>query len=132
LDFLTSQVTINGPLTKADKSQWDRFHDLLGQVDREVESLTAQLKKARAKSYRASLELEIAELQHARGLLVEKIGEPSERRTKTAPASMDPSEREAECVKAESTATRAKISLSTLKGQFEQERHLREIQRRRK
>jgi hypothetical protein len=107
LNFLTSEVTFIGPLTKADKAQWDRFHDLLGQADRELESLTAQLKKARSKSYRASLEHEIAELQHARGLLVEKIGEPSERRTKTAPISIEASDRETECVNAELMETKS-------------------------
>jgi hypothetical protein len=42
LDFLTSQVTIRVPLTKAHKAEWDRFHHLFDQVDREVESLTVQ------------------------------------------------------------------------------------------
>jgi hypothetical protein len=80
LNFLTSEVTFIGPLIKQHKAEWDRLHDLVEQADREVESLTAQLKKTRSKSYRASLEDEIAELRRARGLLVERIGEPSQRR----------------------------------------------------
>lgn len=80
LDFLTSEVTFIGSLIKQQKAELDRLYDLVEQVDREVESLTAQLKKTRSKSYRASLEDEIAELRHARGLLVEKTGEPSQRR----------------------------------------------------
>ena len=80
LNFLTSEVTLIGPLIKQHKAEWDRLHDLLEQADDEVESLTARLKKTRSKSYRASLEDEIAELRRLRGLLVERIGEPSERR----------------------------------------------------
>jgi hypothetical protein len=81
LNFLTSGVTFVGPLIKEHKAEWDRLHDLVEQSDGEVESLTAQLKKTRSKSYRASLEHEIAEIRHARGALVKLIGEPSQRRT---------------------------------------------------
>ena len=80
LNFLTSEVTFIGPLIKQQKAELDRLHDLVEQADGEVESLTAQLKKTRSKSYRASLEDEIAELRRLRGLLVERIGEPSQRR----------------------------------------------------
>ena len=80
LNFLTSEVTFIGPLIKQQKVEWDRLHDLVEQADREVDSLTAQLKKTRSKSYRASLEEEIAELRRLRGLLVERVGEPSQRR----------------------------------------------------
>jgi hypothetical protein len=90
-----------GPLIKQHKAELDRLYDLVEQVDGEVESLTAQLKKTRSKSYRASLEQEIAELRHARGRLVERIGEPSQRRKMTAPISMEASDCEAEFVNAE-------------------------------
>jgi hypothetical protein len=80
LNFQTSEVTVIGPLTKQQKAELDSFYDLVERADREVESLTAQLKKTRSKSNRASLEHEIAELRRARGLLVEKFGEPSRRR----------------------------------------------------
>jgi hypothetical protein len=80
LNFLTSEVTFIGPLIKQQKVEWDRLHDLVEQADREVDRLTDQLKKARSKSYRASLEEEIAELRRLRGLLVERVGEPSHRR----------------------------------------------------
>jgi hypothetical protein len=132
LNFLTSEVTFIGPLIKQQKAELDRFHDLVEQCDREVEAMTAQLKKTRSKSYRASLEHEIAEIRHARGLLVEKIGEPSQRRKVAAPISMDASNLETECVKAELKGTRAKNHRSTLEDQFAQERRAREIQRKRK
>jgi hypothetical protein len=45
LNFLTSEVTFIGPLIKQHKAEWDRLHDLVEQADREVASLTAQLKK---------------------------------------------------------------------------------------
>jgi Family of unknown function (DUF5681) len=82
LDFATSQVTFKGPLTKEDKAEWDRLYDLVEQADREIASLSEKAKRTRSKSYRASLEDEIAQLQGARELLVEKIGEPSQRRRK--------------------------------------------------
>ena len=110
----------------------DCLHDLVEQADREVESLTTQLKKTRSKSYRASLEHEIAEIRHARGLLVERVGEPSQRRKVAAPTSTEASDRETECVEAELKGTRAKNHCSTLEDQFAQERRVREIQRRRK
>lgn len=80
LNFLTSEVIFVGPLIKQQKVEWDRLHDLVEQADRELDSLTAQSKKTRSKSYRASLEEEIAELRRLRGLLVERVGEPSQRR----------------------------------------------------
>ncbi|MFZ0602976.1 MAG: DUF5681 domain-containing protein [Roseiarcus sp.] len=80
LNFLTSEVTILGPFMKQQKAELDRLYDLVEQADGEVESLTAESKKTRSKSYRASLEHEIAELRRLRGLLVERIGEPSLRR----------------------------------------------------
>ena len=132
LDFLTGQITINGPLIKQHKAEWDRLHNLLEQCDREVESLTTQLKKTRSQSYRASLEHNIAELRHARGLLVDRIGEPSLRRKMTAPISMEASDRKTECVNAELKRTKAKSYDFMLEEQFAQERRLREIQRRRK
>ena len=80
LNFLTSEVTIIGPLIKQQKVELDRFHDLVEQSDREVESLTAQLKKTRSKSYRESLEHDVAEIRHYREILVKMVGEPSQRR----------------------------------------------------
>jgi hypothetical protein len=132
LNFLTSEVTFIGPLIKQHKAELERFHDLVEQADREVESLTTQSKKTRSKSDRASLEHEIAEIRHARGLLVERVGEPSQRRKVTAPISMEASDRETECVNAELKETKAKSYQSTLKEQFAQERRVRETQRRKK
>jgi hypothetical protein len=51
LNFLTGEVTIIGPLIKQHKAELDRFHDLVEQADRVVESSTVQLKKTRSKSY---------------------------------------------------------------------------------
>src|SRR6202522_4528343 len=45
LNFLTSEVTLIGPLIRQHKAEWDRLHDLLEQADGEIESLTARLKK---------------------------------------------------------------------------------------
>jgi hypothetical protein len=45
-----------------------------------LETMTAQMKKTRSRPDRASLEHEIFELGRARELLVERIGEPSQRR----------------------------------------------------
>jgi hypothetical protein len=53
--------------------------------------MAAQLKKTRSRTNRSSLEHEIFELERARELLVERIGEPSQRRKMTAPISMEPS-----------------------------------------
>jgi hypothetical protein len=80
LNFRTSEVTFIGPLTKEGKAQWDRLHDLLEQADRELETMTAQLKKTRSRINRASLEHEIFELGRVRELLVERIwrAEPAE------------------------------------------------------
>ena len=109
----------------------DRFHDLVEQADAEVECLTAKLKKTRSKSYRASLEHEIAEIRHARGLLVERVGEPSQRRKVAAPTSTEASDRKGECVNAELNETKAKSYHSMLDEQFAQERRVRGAQRRR-
>jgi hypothetical protein len=114
LNFQTSEVTIVGPLTKEGKAQWDRLHDLLEQADRELETMTAQLKKTRSRPYRASLEHEIFELGRVRELLVERIGEPSQRRRMTAPISMEASDH------------------CSLEEQFALKRRAREAQRRRK
>jgi hypothetical protein len=113
LNFRTSEVTFVGPLTKEGKAQWDRLHDLLEQADRELETMTAQLKKTRSRTDRSSLEHEIFELGRARELLVERIGEPSQRRKMTAPISMEASDH-------------------SLEEQFAQERCARESQRTRK
>ena len=56
LNLRTSGVIIIGPLIKQQKAEWDRLHDLLEQCDREVQAMTAQMKKTRSKNYRASLE----------------------------------------------------------------------------
>ena len=114
LNFRTSQVTFVGPLTKEGKVQWDRLHDLLEQADNELEAMTTQLKKTRSRTDRSSLEHEIFELGRTRELLVEKIGEPSQRRKMTAPISMEASDH------------------SSLEEQFAQERRARESPRRRK
>jgi hypothetical protein len=114
LNFRTSEVTFIGPLTKEGKVQWDRLHDLLEKADRELETMTAQLKKTRSKPNQASLEHEIFELGRVRELLVERIGEPSQRRKTTAPISMEAYDH------------------SSLEEQFAQERRAREPQRRRK
>jgi Family of unknown function (DUF5681) len=114
LNFQTSEVTIVGPLTKEGKAHWDHLHDLLEQADRELENMTAQLKKTRSRPARASLEHEIFELGRVRELLVEKIGEPSQRRKMTAPISMEASDH------------------SSLEEHFAQERRAREPQRTRK
>jgi Family of unknown function (DUF5681) len=82
LDFRTSGVKFLGPLLKEHKAELDRLYDLAEQADREIASLSEQAKKTRSKSYRTSVEDEIAQLQSARELLVEKIGEPSQRRRK--------------------------------------------------
>jgi hypothetical protein len=113
LNFRTSEVTFVGPLTKEGKAQWDRLHDLLEKADRELETMTAQLKKTRSRTDRSSLEHEIFELGRARELLVERIGEPSQRRKMTAPISME-------------------VSDHSLEEQFAQERRAREPQRTRK
>jgi Family of unknown function (DUF5681) len=114
LNFRTSQVTFVGPLTKEGKVQWDRLHDLLEQADRELETMTARLKKTRPRLDQTSLVHEIFELGRARELLVERIGEPSQRRKTTVPISMEASDH------------------SRLEEQFAQERRAREAQRRRK
>jgi hypothetical protein len=114
LNFRTSEVTFVGPLTKEGKVQWDRLHDLLEKADRELETMTAQLKKTRSRTNRSSLEHEIFELGRARELLVERIGEPSQRRKMTAPKSIEASDH------------------SRLEEQCAQERRARESQRTRK
>jgi hypothetical protein len=91
----------------------DRLHDLLEKADREFETMTAQLKKTRSRTDRSSPEHEIFELGRARELLVERIGEPSQRRKMTAPISMEASDH-------------------SLEEQFAQERCARESQRTRK
>jgi hypothetical protein len=101
-------------LTKEGKVQWDRLHDLLEQADNELEAMTTKLKKTRSKPNQASLEHEIFELGRARELLVERIGEPSQRRKMTAPKSMEASDH------------------SRLEEQCAQERRAREPQRTRK
>jgi Family of unknown function (DUF5681) len=114
LNFRTSQVTFIGPLTKEGKAQWNRLHDLLEKADNELEAMTAQLKKTRSRTNRSSLEHEIFELERARELLVERIGEPSQRRKMTAPKSIEASDH------------------SRLEEQCAQERRARESQRTRK
>jgi hypothetical protein len=114
LNFRTNEVTFIGPLTKEGKAHWDHLHDLLEQADRELENMTAQLKKTRSRTNRASLEHEIFELGRVRELLVERIGEPSQRRKTTVPISMEASDH------------------SRLEEQFAQERRAREPQPRRK
>ena len=114
LNFRTCEVTFIGPLTKEGKVRWDHLHDLLEKADRELETMTAQLKKTRSRTYRSSLEHEIFELGRARELLVERIGEPSQRRKMTAPISMEASDH------------------PTPEEQFAQERRARELQRTRK
>jgi hypothetical protein len=114
LNFRTSEVPFVGPLTKEEKARWDHLHDLLEKADRELETMTARLKKTRSRIDRTSLEHEIFELGRARELLVERIGEPSQRWKMTAPISMEASDH------------------SRLEEQFAQERRAREPQRRRK
>jgi hypothetical protein len=114
LNFRTGEVTFVGPLTKQGKVQWDRLHDLLEDVDRELETMTVQLKKTRSRPDRASLEHEILELGRTRELLVERIGEPSQRRKTPAPKPMQASDH------------------SSLEEQFAQEQRAREPHRTRK
>jgi hypothetical protein len=128
-NFLTSEVTFIGPLMKQHKVELDRFHDLVERADREVESLTAQLKKTRSKRNRASLEHEIVDLRRARGLLVEKIGEPSRRRKMAAPMSKATSDCQTECANTELKGTEARSHCS-IEEEVAQERRAREIQRR--
>jgi hypothetical protein len=96
LNFRTSEVTIVGPLTKEGKAHWDHLHDLLEQADRELETMTARLKKTRSRLDQTSLVHEIFELGRARSAcrlslegIVSKRVAPPHRRVRNARRSED-------------------------------------------
>jgi hypothetical protein len=82
IDLNSGQVTFKGPRTKEEKAKWQRLYDRVEESDREIEYLTAQLKRTKSKGYRSMLEDEIAHERRVREIIVNGVGEPSQRRRK--------------------------------------------------
>jgi Family of unknown function (DUF5681) len=82
LDFKAGKVFFNGPMTKEEKVKWDGLYDHIDETDKEIEYMSAELKKTRSKWYRSSLETDIAEQRRHRKFLVDIVGEPRQRRRK--------------------------------------------------
>ena len=82
IDLNTGQLTFKGPMTKEDKAEWQRLYDRVEESDREIEYLNSQLKRTRSKRYRCMLEDDIARERRLREIIVNAVGEPSERRRK--------------------------------------------------
>jgi hypothetical protein len=76
----TGEVTIVGPATKQEKAEWDYFDNRVGEIDREIERLTNQLKVIRINKLRAFVEDQIADQRALREMIVSRLGEPSKRR----------------------------------------------------
>ena len=82
IDLTTCQVTFKGPMTKEDKAEWDRLYDRVEESDREIAYLTDKLKKTRSKRYRSMFEDDLAHERRIRQVIVDAVGEPSQRRRK--------------------------------------------------
>jgi uncharacterized protein DUF5681 len=82
IDRRTGQVSFKGPVTKEEKAKWDSLYDRVEESDREIEFLSDELKKTRSESDRAMLQNDIAHERRMRKMIVDVIGEPSQRRRK--------------------------------------------------
>jgi hypothetical protein len=75
IDMKTGQVILKGPMTKEEKVVWDRMRARLDECDREIEELSAMLKKPKNKSLRHFIEDDIAHEKRLRDIIVNVIGE---------------------------------------------------------
>jgi len=82
IDLKTGQVSFTGPVTKEDKAKWDYFYNRVEELDRDIESFNAELKRTRSKRYRSMLEEQLLSARSFRQKIVGAIGEPSQRRRK--------------------------------------------------
>jgi Family of unknown function (DUF5681) len=82
IDPNTGNVSITGPTNKEEKAEWDAMRQRLEGFDREIEYMTAELKRRRSRSLRSALEAGIAQDRKTREIIVQIVGEPSERRRK--------------------------------------------------
>jgi Family of unknown function (DUF5681) len=80
IDANTGNVSIKGPKNKAEKAEWDDMCQRLEDFDREIGYLNAELRRTRSKSRRSALEADIAQDRKTRQIIVQIVGEPSERR----------------------------------------------------
>jgi hypothetical protein len=80
IDPNTAEVSIKGPKNKAEKAEWDDMCQRLEDFDREIEYLNAELRRTRSKTRRSALEADIAQDRKTRQIIVQIVGEPSERR----------------------------------------------------
>ena len=83
IDMKTGQVKIIGPMTKEDKAEWDRMWDRVEECDRSIRELTEELKPRRNKQIRKFIEDDIAHEKQLREIIVNAIGEPRRRGTKS-------------------------------------------------
>jgi hypothetical protein len=84
IDMKTGQVRIKGPMTKEEKTEWDRMWDRVEECDRSIREATEHIKKCRNKQIRKFMEDDIAHEKRIRSTIVNAIGEPKRRAPKSA------------------------------------------------
>jgi hypothetical protein len=77
INITTGEVIIVGPMTKEEKAALHYRDTRIGEIDQEIERLTAQLSKIRIKAVRKFVEDDIAVQRTLRDLVVSKLGKPS-------------------------------------------------------
>ena len=83
IDMKTGEVRFTGPMTKEDKTKWDRMWDRVEECDEAIAIYTEDLKLRENKPYRQSIEQEIAYEKRIRAIIVDGIGEPRRRGPKS-------------------------------------------------
>ena len=79
VDTRTDRVTINGPITKEQKAEWDRLWDRIEECDRTIRERSADLQRCRNKRFRQFIEDDIACEKRIRAAIVNAVGEPKRR-----------------------------------------------------
>ena len=83
IDIRTGEVRFTGPMTKEDKTKWDRLWDRVEECDEAIAICTNDLKLREYKPYRRHIEKEIAYEKRIRDIIVDGIGEPKRRGPKS-------------------------------------------------
>ncbi len=83
IDMKTGQVRINGPMTKEDKTEWDRMWDRVEECDQAIREYAGDLKLPENRKIRKFIEDEIDFERRVRAIIVNAIGEPKRRGPKS-------------------------------------------------